>query len=303
MTKSRLVLGTTQLGMRYGLNNSIGQPSKEQAFEILDAALEGGIDTFDIAYAYGTAEDVMGEWIESRNVRDRIFVISKMKPHVLNDYPDGTKAVDIVLAEIEKSLKRLRLKKLDGYLLHTPSYVYLAHVIAGLHKAKEQGLVGNIGVSVYDEHEALQGAELALDYIQIPSNVLDQRMEKTVFWELVRKNNVTVFARSPFLQGLLLMEPEHIPPHLAYARPHVEKLRSIAGENNLSPAQAALLFSYIRSKAKHIVFGAESVTQLAENIATTKHAKESAWMEEIDKSFSNIERAVVNPSLWSTIRQ
>src|SRR3989344_4211992 len=201
-----------------------------------------------------------------------------MKTHVLNEYPDGTKAADAVVMEIKRSLKCLKLQKLDGYLLHTPSYVYLAHVVEGLRKAKEEGLVSNIGVSVYDEQEALQSAELALDYIQIPSNVLDQRMDKTDFWNIAKKNSVTVFARSPFLQGLLVMEPE------------------------MSPAKVALLFSFVRSRAHHIVFGAESVEQVTENIATVQDVKEEPWMRELEENFKNIERAVVNPSLWSKIQ-
>jgi len=302
MIKSRLVLGTTQLGMQYGLNNAVGQPPKGESFAILDAALKGGINTFDTAFAYGSAEDILGEWIESRGVQNKVFIISKMKPHVLNEYPDGTKAADAVVMEIKRSLKRLKLQKLDGYLLHTPSYVYLAHVVEGLRKAKEEGLVSNIGVSVYDEQEALQGAELALDYIQIPSNVLDQRMDKTDFWNIAKKNSVTVFARSPFLQGLLVMEPEMLPAHLAHTRPYVDKLRELAKQNNLSPAKVALLFSFVRSRAHHIVFGAESVEQVTENIATVQDVKEEPWMRELEENFKNIERAVVNPSLWSKIQ-
>lgn len=302
MIKSRLVLGTTQLGMRYGLNNVIGQPTKEQAFEILDTAFAEGINTFDTAFAYGSAEDILGDWIESRALARKVFVVSKMKPHVLNDYSDGTKAADVVDMEIRKSLKRLRLQKLDGYLLHTPSYVYLAHVVDGLRKAKEKGLISNIGVSVYDEEEALQAAELGVDYVQIPSNVLDQRMDKTNFWNIARENDVTVFARSPFLQGLLVMEPSEIPAHLSHARAYVEKFREIARQNSLSPSKAALLFSFVRSRAHHIVFGAETTAQITENITAVEGAKEEPWMRDVEESFKNIERAVVNPSLWSKIQ-
>ena len=89
---SKLVLGTVELGMRYGLNNTNGQPSIEESFAILDAALEDGIDTFDTAYAYGSAEDVLGQWLRSRGTVGGIKVISKLKPHVLDDYPPDTDA-------------------------------------------------------------------------------------------------------------------------------------------------------------------------------------------------------------------
>src|SRR3989344_9048087 len=160
MNNSKLVLGTVQFGMKYGLNNLHGQPTREEAFSILDAALATGIDTFDTAYAYGTAEDVLGAWIRDRSLAGKVRVISKMKPHALNDYPDGTKAADVVQTEIEKSLKRLHVDFLDGYLFHSPHYIYLRHMVEGLQKAKSGGMAKNIGVSTYDEGAGLQASVL-----------------------------------------------------------------------------------------------------------------------------------------------
>jgi len=50
---SALSLGTVQLGLSYGINNADGKPSQETANAILNAALEGGINTLDTAAAYG----------------------------------------------------------------------------------------------------------------------------------------------------------------------------------------------------------------------------------------------------------
>lgn len=61
-----------QLGMKYGLNNTHGQPTTEESFSILDTALAEGIDTFDTAYAYGTAEDVLGAWIRERSLAGKV---------------------------------------------------------------------------------------------------------------------------------------------------------------------------------------------------------------------------------------
>src|SRR3990167_1412179 len=193
MNKSTLVLGPVQLGMPYGLNNSHGQPTKEEAFSILDTDLAKGIDTFDTAYAYGTAEDVLGEWVRERSLASKVRVISKMRPHALNDYPDGTKAQDVVRMELEKSLKRLGVPSLDGYLFHSPHYIYLGHMVAGMQKVKEADLVKHIGVSIYDEAEALQAAELGVDYVQVPYNVFDQRLNATDFFDIAKKNNVKTF--------------------------------------------------------------------------------------------------------------
>lgn len=301
----KLVLGTVQLGMKYGLNNTHGQPTKEESFMILDKALASGIDTFDTAWAYGEAEDVLGAWIKERNLAGKIKIISKMKPHALNDYPDGTKAVDIVEMEVEKSLKRLGVKSLDGYLLHSPNYVYMNYIMEGLQKIKEKGLVKNIGVSIYDEPEALQAASLGVDYIQIPYNAFDQRLDSTLFFDLAKENNVTVFARAPFLQGLLLMQPQHLPAHLVFIAPHLEKFISICKKYNLSQGEASLAFSLENCRADYIVFGVETSEQLEQDIGVIKNLSKipAGFIDEVKESFRELNRGAINPSLWSKIKK
>ena len=51
-----MILGTVELGLDYGINNSEGKPSKMQAFELLDTAWNGGIRELDTAAAYGDSE-------------------------------------------------------------------------------------------------------------------------------------------------------------------------------------------------------------------------------------------------------
>lgn len=303
--KNKLVLGTVQLGLKYGLNNTHGQPTREESFAILDAALASGIDTFDTAYAYGEAEDVLGAWIQERQLEGKVNIISKMKPHVLNEYPDGTKAEDVVKTEIEKSLKRLHLKSLDGYLFHSPYYIYLKHMVEGMKKAKYTGLVKNIGVSVYDEAEALQAVELGVDYVQVPYNAFDQRLDSTDFFDIAKKNNVTVFARSPFLQGLLLMRSDQLPEHLSYIRPYLEKFIEITEQHNISPTKASLLFVNEHCRADHIVFGVETLEQLKEDTEIIKDTSvlEKSFISEIQNSFKNVNHGAVNPSLWSKIKK
>lgn len=299
------ILGTTQIGLpSYGLKNTHGQPTRDEAFAILDAALVAGIDTFDTAYAYGTAEDVLGDWIHERALAGKVHVITKMRPHAHNDYPDGTKSVDVVRMELEKSLKRLRLESVEGYLFHSPYYIYMSHLVEGLAKMREEGKVKHIGVSIYDEAEALQAAEFGVDCIQVPYNAFDQRLDKTDFFETTEKKNITVYPRSPFLQGLLLMSPEEVPERLSYMRPYLERFADIMKRYNLSSREASLLFVREHCKAKQIVFGVETPTQLAEDISILARPVDSntrEWIAEMQDAFRNVNRGAVNASLWSKI--
>lgn len=302
--KSKLVLGTVQLGLAYGVNNQHGKPAEEEAFSILDTAFAGEINTFDTASAYGDAEEVLGRWLKARSLAEKVRIISKLKPHILNEYPDGTKGSDVIRSEIEKSLDRLGIGQLDGYLFHSPHYIYLSHLVAGMRKAKEEGLTRNIGVSIYDEDEALQAAELAVDYIQIPYNVFDQRLDKTNFFEIAKRNNVTVFARSPFLQGLLLMDVNRIPSHLGHARQFVSEFAAVSNKLGVSRAALSLLFSYNHSHLDHIVFGVDTADQLKEDLAIISNppaiAREA--VSDLKERFQNINRSIVLPSLWAKVK-
>ena len=302
--KNKFVLGTVQLGMKYGLHNTHGQPTKKESFSILDAALAAGIDTFDTAWAYGTAEDILGAWLRARSLAGKIRVISKMRPHALNDYPDGTKAQDVVRMELEKSLARLGVKSLDGYLFHSPHYIYMSHMVEGLRETKETGLFKHIRVSIYDEGEALQAAELGVDYVQVPYNAFDQRLDATDFFDIAKKNKVTVFARSPFLQGLLLMRPSELPEHLAQLRPHLERFIAIAARHDLTQAEAAMRFVLGACRAGHIVFGVDTLSQLKEDIgiANEQPVNENNLVAEIKEAFSALNHGAINPSLWGKIK-
>ena len=287
--KSRLVLGTAQLGMPYGVANA-GQPDRAEAYAILDAALRFGINTFDTASAYGSAEEVLGGWINERSLQDTVSVVSKCR---------SSSAAE-VLAELKLSLSRLHLSKLDGYLLHTPEWMYDPEVVRALHSAKASGLVDNIGVSVYDGKDVLHALTLELDYIQVPYNALDQRLDRVDFFSRAREKGVTVFARSAFLQGLLLMEPDAIPPRLAHARPYVETFRTIAVRWSLSPLEAALLFVQGNRGIDHIVCGVDTVRHLEEICSAALRSIPNALFEELKQPFTDIPETVVDPRTWNT---
>ncbi len=297
--KSKLVLGTAQLGSSYGIGNTTGQPSRDEAFKILDRAYDGGINTLDTATAYGNSEEVIGVWLSSRDRAD-VAIITKLKPNLLDEYPESP--IMVIEKELHGSLSRLQLDAVDGYLLHGAKDMYKEGVMEGLRNIKAKGLVRNIGVSIYDEEDALHALDLGIDYIQIPYNALDQRLEQTDFFSRAKKAGLTVFARSPLLQGLLLMTPESIPAHLEHAKGHVARFQAIAQRYGLSPYEASLIFVHQQPHIEHIVFGVETLPQLEDIFRVAKMAEEGSpedFLQEISQAFKNVDRAVVNPSLWN----
>lgn len=297
-TTARLALGTMQLGRTYGVDGA-PQPSSDESHTILDRALSAGITAFDTAGDYGSAADLLGEWMQERGVLTTVSVVSKLEPRVLGEAAGDVDAVRIVHANAEQTLKRLRVPRLSSYLLSNSRYVFREDALAALRALKRENLVGSIGVSIYDEDEAQEALRQRLDCIEVPYNAFDQRLDKTDFWKMAQQQGTTVLARSPFLQGLLVMRPEQVPLHLAQALPHLETFIDIARQHGLSQVQAALLFSLHACPAQYIVFGVKTLAQLEEILVAALVELPPGFVEAVKEHFEKVDCAIVNPSLWS----
>src|SRR5450631_984591 len=107
----RLVLGTAQFGLAYGVANQGGLVDREEVQKIMDHAWLEGIDTLDTAAAYGESERRLGE-IGVRQWR----IISKL-PAI------PTSVTDVgawVSSSIGHSLQLIGVLSLYGLLLHQP---------------------------------------------------------------------------------------------------------------------------------------------------------------------------------------
>lgn len=207
---SRFIYGTATARMTAG----------ENADDILDAALEAGITTFDTARLYGEAERVLGGWIERRGVRGRVNILTK--GCYQNEERARVTPADI-REDLEESLEQLKLKSVDIYLLHRddPSVPVepLVECLNELRKAGKFKLFGGSNWSVErlaaaNRYAAEQGlrpfsisspsyslAEMVRDpwggsvWLSGPSRAADRR------W--YTENQMPVFAYSSLARGFL----------------------------------------------------------------------------------------------------
>lgn len=295
---NKLTLGTVQFGLNYGVNNFKGKPTREKSLEMLDLAFQKGIRIFDTAYAYGDAEEILGEFNKTRGFSTEIKIITKLKPNIISESKEKT--YDIISRNLDESLKKLNRDYVDGYLFHTPSCIYDKKAIETLIELKNKGLVKNIGVSIYEEKDAVYAAKIKeFDYIQVPYSIFDQRLDRTDFFRIAKKNNITVFARSAFLQGLFFMPEDKIPPYLEIAKPLLKKLDEIIKEYSFSRVQAALLFSFKNKNVDHVVFGVDNMAQIKEDIEIVeKNIDCDECINELKNNFVNVEKSIIFPSLW-----
>lgn len=297
---SNLCLGTVQFGMKYGVNNVIKrQPTWEESFEMLDYAIENGIDTIDTARAYGEAELILGEYFKTCRNAENLKVISKLCPNVIDN--DEKDVYSVVASEIEESLKRMNIDKLNGYLLHTPEYIYNQDIVQALIKLKEKKYVDNIGVSIYDLKEGEAAIETGVvDYIQLPYSILDQRGIREGFIQKAKRCGITIFTRSAFLQGLFMMDKENIPQHLQKAVPYLNIMQQILDKYQIDKVSAILQFVKSEKDIDYLVFGVETKQQLEENIQKANNSSvPQECIKELKDQINNVEQNIIFPSLWS----
>lgn len=258
----RLVLGTAQLGMTYGVANVSGQPGHETVNRILDMAWDVGIRALDTAKIYGSAEQAIGEW-HLRHPDRRFKVYTKVAP----DLDPGD--ADALTAALFESADLLKVKP-SGVFLHDPALAFAlqGRVENAIAKAREDGCTDNFGISVYtpEQFAAAISAD-AIGIIQAPFNVFDTRILDSGLLEQAAAANKEVFFRSIFLQGLITIEPERLPENMSFAAAHIMEWHRLCQDLGRQANPVALKFALQNTGATRLVIGCETIEQLADNIA------------------------------------
>ena len=165
---SRIALGCGNFGGIGSAPAFFGQgESEEEAFALMDAAWELGITLFDTADAYGggRSEQAIGRWLARRGpeVRERVVLSTKVFHSVEGDPEDRGLAPDRVRRQIDGSLARLGVERIDLYLIHAPDpETPVGDTLEALDELVRAGKVGAIGasnVSAAELEEALRASE------------------------------------------------------------------------------------------------------------------------------------------------
>jgi len=291
---SRLILGTVQLGMDYGIANRTGQPDLRTARRIVARAWEEGVREFDTAQGYGNSEEVLGLVLEDLGLTREALITTKLGHHL-------TIEEEALADSIKGSLARLGVSRLAGLLLHKEEQLdLLDQGLAGtLARFKEKGLVRRLGVSVYTPQRALQALETDLiEMIQVPTNILDHRFRRAGVFDRARSKGKRIYIRSVFLQGLLLLSPPELPPAMAYAAPALELVEGLARELGLSRKRLALDYVKEAFPEARVLLGAETPGQVQENTGLWRKPAGENLVRRVEEVFTGIEERVVNPLLW-----
>lgn len=292
---SRLVLGTAQIGMPYGVANINGQPNGVVALSIVETAWVNGIRYFDTAQGYGNAEIILGGILADLNITNEAKVISKFFPDI-----EHSSKLDIKNL-VKASLKHLKISRLHGIMLHEENLIYHLNGRLGeaLNELVDEGVVESVGVSTYTPKIALMALRSSMiSMVQIPANILDSRMKDAGVVELADRLGKALFIRSVFLQGLLLMEEKNIPLSMLFSKEIVLEFASYADRLGMTRQQLALGFVKIRYPNARVIFGAETAGQVADNCMWWKKPPTDDSVKTLAQVFSNIDKKIINPTMW-----
>lgn len=295
LKKSPFILGTAQLGLTYGVANSSGKPTYEHVLKMVKHAWSEGVVGFDTATAYGDAEQLLGQAFLELGITDRVYVVTKLSAQELNSKAAATEA-------IEASRKRLNIPRLWAVLGHneTDFRERKEHYETVFLYLKKAGLTELSGISVYSAKQAndcLNSKQV--DIVQMPLNAFDQRaLSENVIERALQQNKMLLF-RSIYLQGLLLLTPEKLPPNLKFAQPFLEEWQSICQRFSLGHAQAAYLIANCSRHGFPLIIGLETDSQLQQNLKLASNYQPQKDFElaivELSKKATG---KLINPSMW-----
>jgi aryl-alcohol dehydrogenase-like predicted oxidoreductase len=267
-------LGTWQFGSKewgYGQDYA-----RNESGQILERALDLGINLIDTAEIYGRGESerIVGKFLDGR--RKEAFVASKVLP------------VAPTAKYVEKhgraSAARLGIDTIDLFQIHWPNpAVPISQQMDGMRRLQRAGIIGAVGVSNFSLAR-WKAAEAALGTPVLSNQVQYSLVARKPDGELVpyaQRNDRLVIAYSPLGMGLLsgrydadhpptgsarLNNPLFLPDNLERARPLIDAVREIATAHDATPTQVALAW-VVQHPNVVAIPGASSVAQLEANAA------------------------------------
>jgi aryl-alcohol dehydrogenase-like predicted oxidoreductase len=224
---SACCLGGAQFGSKYGItaDHELGA---QESQEIIEAALESGVNFFDTAADYGKSESLLLKAL-------------------------GNKRKDALVATKISSLEQYK-EGFDIVYVHRPQIFF--------DNPKAFSFIPNLGMSVYEPWEA----ERALEYdeigvFQVPYNAFHRKFDEVI--EKMKERGKLVVTRSTFVQGLVFVEPDNLPDYFNPIKSELNTFYKEIGE----PREAFFLNYVLQKDIGPVIVGVHSADQLKKDLA------------------------------------
>ena len=199
---SPLCLGAMNFGMA---------SEEEESIEVIDAAIEAGINFIDTAnvYSRGVSEEIVGKALQRNGNRDRIVLATKVYGRMADDDPNaqwGTRRH--IVEQCEASLRRLQTDYIDLYQIHRPNAEYpIDETLRALDDLIRAGKVRYAGTSTFSAWQIVESLWVSKEYglnrfvcEQPPYNLLDRRVEVEIL-PMAQTYGIGIIPWSPLGSG------------------------------------------------------------------------------------------------------
>jgi aryl-alcohol dehydrogenase-like predicted oxidoreductase len=285
---------------------------KGQSFRLLDALVEAGLNFIDTADVYSTwvpgntggeSETIIGEWLKSRGIRDRVVIATKLGSEMGPGLKGLSKAY--IRSAVEASLRRLQTDVIDLYQSHrddpdTPQEETL-HAFASLIQEGKVRAIGASNFSAARLKEALDTSARSglprYESLQPQYNLYSRSEYEAELEPLCRENHVGVIPyfglASGFLTGKYRSEQDlgksarggSVGKYLNERGFKIlAALDEVAAQHRATPAQVALAWLMARPGITAAIASATTTEQLNDLAAAVRLDLGHASIERLDEA-------------------
>lgn len=261
----QLIIGSAQLGMKYGINQK--KIPLSHLNKIYAKCKKNRINLIDTAQNYGESEKLIG-----KSKLNRLKIITKIKiPKKISN----KKLTNFLENYFEKTKLKLNVKQIHAILIHDISVLNIKNkdqILEYFHELKKKKLIKYFGVSVYSPKDVLNLLKFFKpDIIQLPLNIIDHRFLDNDFLRKLKKKNILLASRSSFLQGFLIQEMNNAYNFkLKKFYPVVKKIEEWCIKKKISRLDACIHFIKKVKMIDYMIIGFDRVSHLNKIIKSFK---------------------------------
>jgi aryl-alcohol dehydrogenase-like predicted oxidoreductase len=268
---SEIAFGCVEIGMPYGIGveGPKDMLSEKEAVELLNLAVDSGINFFDTARMYGNSEDIIGKAFKSR--RHEVVLATKCV-HLLDaqgKLPSKGKIKEIIEQSLLESLRNLQTDYVDLFMLHqaTPEILDNEEILTTFAKLIKKGLFRATGVSTYTTEVSKKTIDSGLwNMIQLPFNLMDQR--QGVLFKEAEEKGVGIVVRSVLLKGLLSDRGVNLHPALSKVEKHIANYKRLLEGCNYDLSSLATKFALSFPEVSAVLIGIDKKEYLEQALKT-----------------------------------
>lgn len=277
----KIIFGT------WPISGDYSKVKDNESIKLLKLAYQNGIKEFDTApnYGSGRAELLVGKAFE--NIRFKPKINTK-----IGNSHDRKKNFNLkkIKSTFEKSLKALKVKKINILFLHNPKKISnLSNIMIFLKKLKKEKKINDYGISITKDYKYNKQFLKKFKNIQLDHNIIYIDMALNKYFK-----NKYIYARSPFASGTIFLENKKFfsKNDFRYKWLNKERKKNIINQLKLiknrykkNILDLALSFSYKDKYVDKIICGISKKSQLYRLLNQLKNIKKNALNSKEYKNF------------------